>query len=127
MAREESRATGQRARRFKELAWSTRKSWSRKRRVIAKAEWTQGEANPRFIVTSLTAADGDGRRLYEEVYCARGEMENRITLQATDLAAAAGRPMCGVSVRSRCSRVEPSARSQPGSSTNTRIRTVGNR
>ena len=66
--------------------------------------------------------------LYEEVYCARGKMENRITLQATDLAAAAaGRPMCGVSVMSRCSRVEPSARSQPGSSTNTRIRTVENR
>jgi hypothetical protein len=86
MAREERRATGQWACRFKELTWSTRKSWSRKRRVIAKAEWTQGEANPRFIVTSLTAADGDGRRLYEEVYCARGEMENRITLQATDLA-----------------------------------------
>jgi hypothetical protein len=77
-AREESRTTGGPARRFKELTWSTRKSWSRQRRVIAKAEWTQGEANPRFIVTSLTAADGDSRRLYEEVYCARGEMENRI-------------------------------------------------
>ena len=77
-AREESRTTGQPARRFKELTWSTRKSWSRKRRVIAKAEWTQGEANPRFIVTSLTVADGDGRGLYQDVYCARGEMENRI-------------------------------------------------
>jgi Transposase DDE domain group 1 len=75
---EESRTTGQPARRFKELTWSTRKSWSRKRRVIAKAEWTQGEANPRFIVTSLTVADGDGRGLYEDVYCARGVMENRI-------------------------------------------------
>jgi len=85
MAREESRATGQPARRFKELTWTTRKSWSRKRRVIAKAEWTQGEANPRFIVTSLTAADGDGRRLYEDVYCARGEMENRIKECQMDL------------------------------------------
>ncbi|MGH7001112.1 MAG: IS1380 family transposase [Stellaceae bacterium] len=84
-AREASRATGQPARRFKELAWSTRKSWSRKRRVIAKAEWTQGEANPRFIVTSLAAADGDGRRLYEDVYCARGEMENRIKECQMDL------------------------------------------
>jgi hypothetical protein len=84
-ARKESQHTGQSARRFKELTWSTRKSWSRERRVIAKAEWTQGEANPRFIVTSLTAADGDGRRLYEEVYCARGEMENRIKECQMDL------------------------------------------
>jgi hypothetical protein len=84
-AREESRVTGAPARRFKELIWSTRKSWSRKRRVIAKAEWTQGEANPRFIVTSLTAADGDGRSLYEQVYCARGEMENRIKECQMDL------------------------------------------
>jgi len=84
-ARDESRASGQPARRFKELTWSTRKSWSRKRRVIAKAEWTKGEANPRFIVTSLTAADGDGRHLYEAVYCARGEMENRIKECQMDL------------------------------------------
>jgi hypothetical protein len=84
-AREESRTTGEPARRFTELTWSTRKSWSRQRRVIAKAEWTQGEANPRFIVTSLTVADGDGRRLYEDVYCARGEMENRIKECQMDL------------------------------------------
>jgi hypothetical protein len=84
-ARDESQASGQAARRFKELIWSTRKSWSRKRRVIAKAEWTQGEANPRFIVTSLTEADGNGRRLDEEVYCARGEMENRIKECQMDL------------------------------------------
>jgi hypothetical protein len=82
---DESRTTGQPARRFKELIWSTRKSWSRQRRVIAKAEWTKGEANPRFIVTSLTAADGDGRHLYEQVYCARGEMENRIKECQMDL------------------------------------------
>jgi DDE family transposase len=84
-ARDESRASGQPARRFKELVWSTRKSWSRQRRVIAKAEWTKGEANPRFIVTSLSAADGDGRRLYEDVYCGRGEMENRIKECQIDL------------------------------------------
>ncbi|MGH6675907.1 MAG: IS1380 family transposase [Xanthobacteraceae bacterium] len=84
-AREENLTTGQPARRFKELIWSTRKSWSRQRRVIAKAEWTQGKTNPRFIVTSLTAADGDGRRLYEDVYCARGEMENRIKECQMDL------------------------------------------
>jgi hypothetical protein len=84
-ARTESETTGEPARRFKELIWSTRKSWSQPRRVIAKAEWTKGEANPRFIVTSLTAADGDGRHLYEQVYCARGEMENRIKECQMDL------------------------------------------
>ena len=84
-AREESRASGQPARRFKDFTYSTRKSWSRERRVIGKAEWTQDKSNPRFIVTSLTAADGDGRRLYEEVYCARGEMENRIKECQMDL------------------------------------------
>ena len=84
-AREETQRTGAPARRFKEFEWTTRTSWSRRRRVIAKAEWTKGEANPRFIVTSLTSADGDGRRLYENVYCARGEMENRIKECQMDL------------------------------------------
>jgi hypothetical protein len=82
-AKAESEATAKPARRFKDLTWSTRRSWSRKRRVVAKAEWTQGEANPRFIVTSLT--DGEGRWLYEDVYCARGEMENRIKECQLDL------------------------------------------
>ena len=84
-ARDESRTTGQPARRFKDLLWSTRKSWSRRRRVIGKAEWTTDKSNPRFIVTSLTAEDGDGRKLYEQVYCARGEMENRIKECQMDL------------------------------------------
>ena len=84
-AAEESRRTGQPARRFKDFLWTTRKSWSRRRRVIAKAEWTQDEANPRFLVTSLTAADGDARHLYEDLYCARGEMENRIKECQLDL------------------------------------------
>jgi hypothetical protein len=84
-ARQESQETGKPARRFKDFIWSTRKSWSRQRRVIAKAEWTQGEANPRFIVTSLPPGDGDGRHLYEDVYCARGEMENRIKECQIDL------------------------------------------
>jgi Transposase DDE domain group 1 len=84
-ARAESESRGGPARRFKEFSWTTRKSWSRPRRVIAKAEWTTGEANPRFIVTSLTAADGDGQRLYEGIYCARGEMENRIKECQIDL------------------------------------------
>ena len=79
----ESTITGAPARRFKDFFWSTRDSWSRRRRVIAKAEWTGGEANPRFLVTSLEA--GDARRLYEERYCARGEMENRIKECQLDL------------------------------------------
>jgi hypothetical protein len=82
-AQEESQQSGRPARRFKDFTWSTRKSWSRERRVIAKAEWTKGEANPRFIVTSLTT--GDRRHLYEDVYCARGEMENRIKECQIDL------------------------------------------
>jgi Transposase DDE domain group 1 len=82
-ARGESQQTGQPARRFKDFTWKTRNSWSRERRVIAKAEWTQGQANPRFIVTSLI--EGDGRRLYEDIYCARGEMENRIKECQIDL------------------------------------------
>ncbi len=84
-AKAESLETSQSARRFKELIWSTRKSWSKERRVIGKAEWTQGKSNPRFIVTSLTAEDGDARKLYEDVYCARGEMENRIKECQMDL------------------------------------------
>jgi hypothetical protein len=82
-AQKESQQTDKPARRFKDFTWQTRKGWSRERRVIAKAEWTQGEANPRFIVTSLDS--GDGRHLYETVYCARGEMENRIKECQIDL------------------------------------------
>jgi Transposase DDE domain group 1 len=79
------RRTGAPARVFKELRWATLDSWSRKRRVVAKAEWTHGGLNPRFIVTSLKARMVDGRRLYEQVYCARGEMENRIKECQLDL------------------------------------------
>jgi hypothetical protein len=78
-------ATGAPARRFKEFMWTTLQSWSRKRRVVGKAEWTQGEANPRFIVTSLKRAETGARRLYEDIYCARGEMENRIKECQLDL------------------------------------------
>ena len=67
--------------------WRTLKSWSRKRRVIGKAEWTKGEANPRFIVTSLDATQGTAAFLYEDVYCARGDMENRIKECQLDLMA----------------------------------------
>ena len=84
-ARTEAEASGKPARRFRDFRWSTRDSWSRARRVVGKAEWTQGEANPRFIVTSLTVNACDGRRLYETIYCARGEMENRIKQCQLDL------------------------------------------
>jgi hypothetical protein len=77
-AEEEAAQTGKPARRFKDFFYSTLDSWSRRRRVVAKAEWTRGEANPRFVVTSLSRAESDARRLYEDIYCARGEMENRI-------------------------------------------------
>jgi len=77
--------TGRAARRFKDFQWTTLDSWSRKRRVIAKAEWTKGEANPRFIVTSLDRSKVTGQALYEDIYCARGDMENRIKECQADL------------------------------------------
>ena len=77
--------TGRPARRFKDFNWSTLDSWSRSRRVIGKAEWTQGEANPRFVVTSLQRAEAGARHLYEDIYCARGDMENRIKECQLDL------------------------------------------
>ena len=80
-----SEKSGQPARRFKDFQWSTIDSWSRRRRVVAKAEWTQGEANPRFIVTSLKRAEAAARHLYEDIYCARGDMENRIKECQLDL------------------------------------------
>jgi Transposase DDE domain group 1 len=85
VAKEKAERTARAARRFKELHWSTLDSWSRSRRVVAKAEWTQGEANPRFIVTSLRRTEVGARQLYEDVYCARGEMENRIKECQLDL------------------------------------------
>ena len=77
--------TGKPARRFKDLTWSTLDSWSRARRVVAKAEWTGGEANPRFVVTSLSRTEHEARHLYEKVYCARGDMENHIKECQLDL------------------------------------------
>jgi cobalamin-dependent methionine synthase I len=63
-AQEDATATGRPARRFKDFMWTTRESWSAERRVVAKAEWTHGEANPRFIVTSLPSDCVDARTLY---------------------------------------------------------------
>lgn len=76
---------GRPARRFKDFMWTTRKSWGRRRRVVAKAEWTQGEQNPRFVVTTLPAERWPARALYEDLYCARGDMENRIKEFQLDL------------------------------------------
>src|SRR5690349_16925853 len=84
-AQAESTATDRPARRFKDFRWSTLDSWSRRRRVVAKAEWTGGEANPRFIVTSLKPAETEAQHLYERIYCARGEMENRLKECQLDL------------------------------------------
>jgi hypothetical protein len=84
-ARRISQATGNPARVFRDFLWSTRDSWSRRRRVIGKAEWTRGETNPRFVVTSLKPDHWPARALYEELYCARGDMENRIKECQLDL------------------------------------------
>ena len=74
--------TGKPARVFTEFQYRTKKTkkggWDRERRVVAKAEHLDGKENPRFIVTSLT---DEGRKLYEEIYCVRGDMENRIKEQ----------------------------------------------
>jgi hypothetical protein len=85
LAAAKSRRTGRPERRFKTFMWMTRRTWSRRRRVVAKAEWTQGEANPRFVVTSLRRDECSAKYLYEKVYCARGEMENRIKECQLDL------------------------------------------
>ena len=84
----ESLAQNGPARRFADFAWRTLDSWRRERRVVAKAEHLPRGANPRFVVTSLSAAEVDARTLYEDVYCGRGEVENRIKEQQLDMFAA---------------------------------------
>ncbi len=78
-------ATGKPARVFSAFAYQTKKrkngGWGRERRVVAKAEHIDGKENPRFVVTSLKAEEWAAQALYEELYCARGEMENRIQEQ----------------------------------------------
>lgn len=81
----ECEASGQPVRLFKEFSYSTLDSWTRERRVIAKAEHLPAGANPRFIVTSLESPDFEGQDLYEKIYCARGDMENRIKECQLDL------------------------------------------
>ena len=86
--------TGASVREFAEFGYRTRESWSRSRRVIGKAEVMKEGENPRFVVTNLPAKgfknDQDGSRfsparLYEELYCARGDMENKLKQQVLDL------------------------------------------
>ncbi len=73
--------TGVAARVFADFVYQTRASWSRPRRVVGKAEYLPKGPNPRFVVTSLPLAEREARALYEEDYCARGDMENRIKEQ----------------------------------------------
>ena len=80
-AKAEHERTHLAARRFKDFRYRTRDSWSRERRVVGKAEHLDKGSNPRFVVTSLPAEAWDARALYEDMYCARGEMENRIKEQ----------------------------------------------
>ena len=84
-ARLTAEASGEAARVFRDFLWSTKDSWSCRRRVVAKAEWTMAGANPRFIVTSLASERWPARPLYEDLYCARGDMENRIKECQLDL------------------------------------------
>ena len=75
-------ATGKPARVFTEFLYQTSSgSWSRARRMVAKAEQIEGKQNPRYVVTNLSAEQWPARRLYEDLYCERGEMENRIKEQ----------------------------------------------
>jgi hypothetical protein len=80
-AKLEYEQTGAASRCFTEFEYRTKKSWSRSRRVVAKAEHLEKGSNPRFVVTSIAAERFDARTLYEQEYCGRGEMENRIKEQ----------------------------------------------
>ena len=80
-ARRQWEESGKPARLFKDFSYTTRESWSRWRRVIAKAEHLDKGSNPRFVVTSVPSAVREARSMYEDVYCARGDMENRIKEQ----------------------------------------------
>lgn len=80
-AKLEHQRTGQAARVFKDFTYRTQKSWSRARRVVGKAEHLAKGPNPRFVVTSLSVEEFPAQTLYEQEYCARGEMENRIKEQ----------------------------------------------
>jgi Transposase DDE domain group 1 len=80
-AKREQQRIGKAARVFTEFSYRTRSSWSRSRRVIAKAEYLEKGENPRYLVTSLGVQAWPAQKLYERLYCARGEMENRLKEQ----------------------------------------------
>jgi hypothetical protein len=80
-AQELYEATKKAARVFKDFRYETRESWTRERRVVAKAEHLDKGANPRFVVTSIGLERIDAQTLYEQSYCGRGDMENRIKEQ----------------------------------------------
>jgi len=82
-ATQQWQTTGKPARVFTEFAYrtKTKQGWDRERRVAAKAEHIDGKENPRFVVTSLSRQPWPTQSLYEELYCARGDMENRIKEQ----------------------------------------------
>lgn len=84
-ARQMYQQTGQPVRVFAELRYETLKTWSRERRVVAMAEHLAKGANPRFVVSSIPSQRREARVLYEDDYCARGEMENRIKEQQLHL------------------------------------------
>lgn len=73
--------TGRSARVFADFMYQTLDSWNRERRVVGKAEHLAKGPNPRFVVTSLSRSEFEARELYEDFYCARGDMENRIKEQ----------------------------------------------
>ena len=84
-AGEQQKSTGRPARVFAEFGYRAKKTkkggWDRERRVVAKAEQIEGKENPRFVVTSLSGEEWQAQALYEELYCGRGDMENRIKEQ----------------------------------------------
>jgi len=84
-AKRKFKKTGKAARRFRNLKYRTLSTWSRKRRVVAKAEYLPDGANPRFVVTTIPKSEFGSRTLYEDLYCARGNMENRIKEQQMGL------------------------------------------
>jgi hypothetical protein len=84
-ARRMAEESGMPARLFRELRYRTLDSWTRERRVVAKAEQLGDKSNPRFVVTSFSPLEHPAQQLYEDLYCARGDMENRIKEQQMDL------------------------------------------
>ena len=85
IVRQLQQASGKPVRQFQALRYRTHKTWSCERRVVAKVEHLPRGENPWDIVTSVPVQECDGRRLYEEICCARGDMENRIKEQQMGL------------------------------------------